>query len=201
MALQATDTSQQILSIARAILAADGLGAVSFDAIARRLGRSKQAVLYWYPTKRDLLAAMFLPWLEAEARTAEEAVANVVAKPEAIAAFVRAIARFHLDDLDRFRMMYLAPQTTGMRSTGRGASVTGEEVYQVTGRLYGALARQLCGNDHSNGDAARKQAVAIHSAVLGLVLMFALSDALRDPLKHDAADLVEALIDSLTHNA
>ncbi len=192
--MQDTKTSKQILSIALEILASDGLGAVSFDAIARRLGRSKQAVLYWYPSKRDLLAAMFLPWLRAETETAEDAVSEAATRVEAIGSFVRAVAWFHFADLDRFRMMYLVPQTTGLKSNGRGNTVAGEDVYQVTNRLYGALA------DHLDGEreAARKEAVAIHSAVLGLVLMFALADALRDPLKHSETDLIDALIASLT---
>jgi len=192
--MAASETSRQILTIAREILAADGLGAVSFDAIARRLGRSKQAVLYWYPTKRDLLAAMFLPWLEAESETACRAVSEVSGRTEAIASFVRAVAQFHLADLDRFRMMYLVPQTTGLRSNDRGALVAGDEVYSVTNRLYGALTDHLSGET----DAARKEAVAIHAAVLGLVMMVAFADAIRDPLKHTRDDLVDALIASFT---
>ena len=46
--MQDEKTNKKILTIAREILASDGLGAVSFDTIARRLGRTKQAVLYWY---------------------------------------------------------------------------------------------------------------------------------------------------------
>lgn len=189
-----TKTNQKILTIAREILASDGLGAVSFDAIARRLERSKQAVLYWYPTKRDLLAAMFLPWLNAETETAAGAVSKAMNRDQAIGSFVKAIAWFHLEDLDRFRMMYLVPQTTGQKSKDRANMVTGDEVYQVTNRLYGALACHLGGET----DAARKEAVAIHSAVLGLVLMFALANALQDPLKHSETDLIEAMIANLT---
>ncbi|MBW3096233.1 TetR/AcrR family transcriptional regulator [Pseudohoeflea coraliihabitans] len=192
--MKSSNTGQEILAIARKIIAEEGLGAVSFDAIARHIGRSKQAVLYWYPTKRDLLVAMFLPWLEAETRAAEEAVSDATNKNEAIGSFVRAIAAFHLADLDRFRMMYLALQTTQLKSDISGSFVAGEEIYSVTNRLYGMLADHL-GEDQK---AARKKAVVIHSAVLGLVLMCALSDALRDPLKHSQADLIDALITTLT---
>ena len=187
-------TNLEILSIAREILASEGLGAVSFDAIARRLGRTKQAVLYWYPTKHDLLAAMFLPWLEAEAEMACQAVSMSSNRTEAVSSFVRSVARFHLSDLDRFRMMYLVPQTTSAKSPDRQKLVAGDKVYPVTGRLYGALANHLGGDPES----ARKEAVAIHSAVLGLVMMIAFADALRDPLKHKLDDLIQSLIDALT---
>jgi len=192
--MQDNKTNQKILTIAREILVSDGLGAVSFDAIARRLELSKQAVLYWYPSKRDLLAAMFLPWLNAETETAEGAVSKAMNRDQAISSFVQAIAWFHLEDLDRFRMMYLVPQTIGQRTTGRAGMVTGDEVYQATDRLYRALADHLGGET----DAARQEAVAIHSAVLGLVLMFALANALQDPLKHSETNLIEAMIASLT---
>ncbi|MGJ8570115.1 MAG: TetR/AcrR family transcriptional regulator [Hoeflea sp.] len=187
-------TSQKILSIARKILAADGLAGVSFDAIARRLGRSKQAVLYWYPTKRDLLVALYLPWLEAETKIAEDAVAGASGRTEAVSCFVRAVVSFHIEDLDRFRMMYLAPQTTREKAGSRSTIVVDQEVYAITSRLYGALASHLDGTP----EGARKQAVAIHSAALGLVLMLALADSMRDPLKHTSTHLIDALVASLT---
>lgn len=186
-------TSDQILEIARDLLETEGPGAVSFDAIARRLGRSKQAVLYWFPTKHELLGALFLPWLEAEADAAIGALAGCRDRTDAVASFVRAVAAFHFDDLDRFRMMYLALQTTrpGPQDT-RTAPIL-NKVHPVTDRMYAALAGQLTGG----GAQARQEAVAIHSAVLGLVLMFGLAESLHDPLKHSQADLVDALVSSL----
>ena len=192
--MEETNRSTEILAIARDILAADGLGAVSFDAIARRLGCSKQAILYWYPTKPDLLSAMFLPWLEAESTRAASAVRQASNRAEAIGLFVREVAQFHLEDLDRYRMMYLVPQTTSSKSRHKNKIGSGDEVYRITDRLYGALAEHL----DREPDAARKEAVAIHSAVLGLVLMFSLADALNDPLKHPEAELIDALVSSLT---
>jgi AcrR family transcriptional regulator len=189
-----TNTGDRILNIAHKLLSSGGLGAVSFDSIARELGKSKQAVLYWYPTKRDLLAALFLPWLEAEARTAIAALAGRSGRDEAIAAFVRAVAAFHFADLDRFRMIYLVPQTTGIKAKERQDAIGVEQVHPVTARLYDALAGHLEGDP----DAARAEAVAIHAAVLGQVLLFALGQALQDPLKQSQEDLADALIASLT---
>lgn len=187
------NTGDQILDIARGLLAESGIGAVSFDAIAQRLGRSKQAVLYWFPSKHDLLAAMFLPWLQAEADVATRSVSEAANRNEAVAAFVGAIARFHLDDLDRFRMMYLLPQTLKPSLEEPQNAALLEKVHEVTDRVYAALAKHLSGDR----ERARREAVAIHSAILGLVLMFGLADKTRDPLKHSEADMVDALINSL----
>ncbi len=192
--MPAEQTRDKILSVARDILAKDGLEAVSFDAIARRIGYSKQAVLYWYPNKHALLNAMFLPWLSAEADVAEAAVADATKTDAAIASFVRELALFHLNDLNRFRMMYLLPQTISVKQKSLAKVVPDDSVHQITSRLYSALASKLPGSQ----EGARKKAVAIHSAILGLILMYALADAVEDPLKHTSTDLVDALIESFT---
>ena len=186
-----TNTPDRILSIARDLLAAEGLSGLSFDAIARKLGRTKQAVLYWYPSKRGLLAAMYLPALQAEADAVASALAGQTGRDPAIAAFVRAVAAFHLSDLDRFRLMYLVPQTTRGKAADWGDGGLVDQVHPVTDALYGALADRL-------GAGGRAEAVAIHSAVLGLVLMHGLAASVQDPLKHPPDVLIDALIASLT---
>lgn len=186
-------TKDQILKIARELLASEGLAAMSFDAIARRLGRSKQAVLYWYPTKHDLLAAMFLPSLEMEAEEAIASVSSAATRVQAISSFVKTVSGFHFEDLERYRMMYLLPQTIPPISGEPLNAELLEQVHPVTDRMYGKLASKL-GGEH---EAARQEAFAIHSAVLGLVLMFGLADSIKDPLKHTRSEMVDALIASL----
>lgn len=195
--MRATGTRETILATARRLLRKNGPNAVSFDAIARQMGVSKQAVLYWFPSRPDLLAAMFLPWLESEAETAERALAGVSSRAGAIAAFVHAIAAFHLSDLDRFRMMYLALQTARSRRKAHPTDTLVRQVHPVTDRLYGALEARL----GDGRDGARAEAAAIHAAVLGMVLMVALGDSLDDPLKHSTDTLVDALIGAFTGSA
>lgn len=188
-------TSDRILAIARDLVAGDGIDALSFDAIAGRLGRSKQAVLYWFPSKPALLAAMLAPWLTEETETAEAALAEAGDRNEAIARFVRAVADYHLADLDRFRTIYLMPQVQRTRGeTAHVAAQLDERVHPVTDRLYDALAAALGGE----AEPARREAVVLHSATLGLVMMFALADALRDPLKHTADVMIATLIGTFT---
>lgn len=188
-----SNTRAQILKIACEILASDGLGTVSFDAIARRLGKSKQAVLYWFPTKQDLLAAMFLPWLEAEADAAAAAIAQSADRDAAIRDFVRGVAAFHLADLNRFRSMYLLPQTIKTGSVALKDTGPVQQVHRATDKIYETLAAHLDGDPAS----ARAEALAIHAAVLGLVLMCGLADTLQDPLKHSQNALIDALVGRL----
>lgn len=184
-----SDTRLEILDIARDLVRHGGVQAISFDAIAKRLGRTKQAVLYWFPNKQALLSGLYVPWLAAEADCAERATAHAGSQREAISAFVQAIAQFHLQELDRFRLTYLAPQMTA--GAAPMEPLVGSEIQETTSRLYTSLERHLTGPN------ARARAVAIHTAVLGLITMVALADAIGDPLKHDNDTLILALIATL----
>lgn len=187
-------TDKKILKAAQELLASDGFGAISFDTIARSLGVSKQAVLYWYPSKQELLAAMLVSWLAAEADVATTAVKDAKTPSAAIAAFVKALAAFHLDDLDRFRMMYLAPQTVKAEMQAPLEGGVLDRIHAMTYRMYGSLADRL----EVDPLQARQHATSIHSAVLGLVLMFGLADGIKDPLKHSKEELIAALLTRLT---
>lgn len=187
-------TDERILHAAAELLSKGGIGEVSFDAIAGKLGISKQAVLYWFPSKQALVSAMFASWLHAETEAALAALKSSMSHEEAVAAFVVGITRFHLSDLNRYRMMYLVPQTLGKDSSSKLSEQTLDRIHAETDRLYQGFARYLPGDTVK----ARQQAVVVHSATLGLVLMLSLADGVGDPLKHDQDDLVLELIERLS---
>lgn len=51
-------TSDRIIAAALRLFGADGIDGTSLDAVARELGLSKQAILYWYPSKDALLGGV-----------------------------------------------------------------------------------------------------------------------------------------------
>ena len=51
-------TRQRILDAALDLFGARGVDAVSLDEIAREVGVRKQTVLYWFPSKDDLVDAV-----------------------------------------------------------------------------------------------------------------------------------------------
>jgi AcrR family transcriptional regulator len=51
-------TSDRILAAALRSFGTNGIDATSLDALARELGVTKQAILYWYPSKEVLLEAV-----------------------------------------------------------------------------------------------------------------------------------------------
>lgn len=184
------DTSGAIITCARKILSEKGVSGLSFDKIADRLNVSKQAVLYWYPTKKELLAALFIPWLESEVEAVKDALKSANDRKSAINLFIRANAEFHFSNLERFRLMYLVPQTSrGGGSRDQAAFL--KEVNRVTDALYSMLAYWLDEDSQSN---ARAQALAMHSSVLGIVTLYALGDALKDPLKQPQKQLIDSLV-------
>ncbi|MCC6008612.1 MAG: TetR/AcrR family transcriptional regulator [Rhodobacteraceae bacterium] len=190
------DTRDRILEVAAVLLETGGLGAVTFDAVAARLGVTKQAVIYWFPSKVALLSALALPGLRGEAQVAIEAAARASGPAEAARAVVRALIGFHLADLARFRLMYLSPQIGATAGARRTAAELVKQVHPVTDDMYSALADRLGG-----GPSARETAVAIHMAALGHVLMVALTEAIGDPLRQTPDALAERLAALLADGA
>ena len=188
------ETKARILGAAAEILRARGQDALTFDAIAARLGITKQAVIYWFPGKADLFTELALPGLRAEVEAVERALAAAPSRGAAARAAVRALIEFHLADLPRFRLMYLAPQI-GFSTASRVATaeIVGQ-IHPVTARMYAAIAAAIdAGPAAVDGSAARETAVALHMAALGHVLLHALADAIDDPLRHPAEVLAERL--------
>lgn len=178
------DPKRSILVVAGRILREGGPSALTFDAIAAKLGVSKQAVIYWYGSKAELLAALALPAIEAEAEVVVAACDAAQSPREAIADSIIALTAFHLADLARFRLIYIAPQI-GKKQAGRQfASILSAQIHPITRRMYDALADALGG-----GARARRRAMAVHMAALGQVLMLSLADTIDDPLAHATDDL------------
>jgi AcrR family transcriptional regulator len=186
------DTRARILEAAAEILRARGQDALTFDAVAARLGVTKQAVIYWFPSKADLFKELALPGLRAEVEAVERALAGAPAPAAAARDTVRALIGFHLGDLARFRLMYLVPQI-GVSTASRAAAEVVAQVHPVTARMYAAIAAAIGDGSPAGDESARETAVALHMAALGHVLLHALADALDDPLRHRAESLADRL--------
>ncbi|MEQ9639204.1 MAG: helix-turn-helix domain-containing protein [Alphaproteobacteria bacterium] len=189
------NTAERILRVARQVLADAGPAALTFEAVARRLGVTKQAVIYWFPTKQDLMREIVVPLLRAEADALAAAVEGATGAADAVARAVRAVAAFHLADLGRFRLMYLSVQVDRRPDLLLTTDTLQAHVHPTTARLYGALAEALdAGGDLRADIPPRRAAATVHMATLGLLTMVALGDAIDDPLAHGIDDLTETLI-------
>jgi len=108
---------------------------------------------------------------------------------------IEALAVFHMSDLDRFRLMYVTPQIA-QRSGREGAMLTTlGRMHPATTDMYDALGECLvAGGRYQRMVDARRAAVAVHTALLGLLLRMAMADTLNAPLRHRNDALVEALL-------
>ena len=195
MARKNAETAGKILDAARAIVRDHGPDKLTFDAVAERVGISKQAVIYWFPNKARLIEALVRPALEAEATAGKLALSVGISSDDAIRRVVEALAVFHLSDLDRFRLMYVTPQI-GHRPARAGAMLTTlGRVHPATTEMYDILAERLvAGGRYNRMIQARRAAVAIHTSLLGLLLRMAMADTLNAPLRHRDDALIEALL-------
>ncbi len=188
-------TAERILDEARTIVRDLGPDKLTFDAVAARVGVTKQAVIYWYPNKARLVEALVRPALEAEATAGKVALGANVAPDDAIRRLVEALAAFHMSDLDRFRLMYVTPQI-GHRPGRAGAMLTTlGRIHPATTEMNDLLAERLVeGGRYRRLIEARRAAVAIHTSLLGLLLRMAMADTLNAPLRHRDDALIEALL-------
>ena len=196
------ETADRILVAARAIVAANGPDQLTFDAVAADVGVSKQAVLYWFPNKARLIEALVRPALEAESAAGQNAIAAQSSAGDAIRAYISALAVFHSSDLERFRLMYVTPQI-GQRPGRNGTMLTTlGRIHPSTTEMYGELADKLVehGRYEKTGD-ARRAATAIHTALLGLILRMAMSDALNAQTRTRDDALLDALVNVMAPKA
>ena len=188
-------TADRILAAAKSIVRTDGPDHLTFDAVAARVGVSKQAVLYWFPNTARLIEALVRPALEAESAAGRGAVSANDSADDTIRAYIGALAVFHTSDLDRFRLMYVTPQI-GQRPGRNGTMLTTlGRLHPATTEMYDVLADKLVGaGRYDRLIDARRAAAAIHTALLGLILRMAMADALNAPLRLRDDALVDALV-------
>jgi AcrR family transcriptional regulator len=190
-------TRSRILVATRAMLARHGQD-LTLDHVAARLGLTKQAVLYHFPSKDRLLVELALLGVAQEAEAMIAAVAPARSAADAVRRFLRASVAFHLADLERFRLIYVRAQVVPGAKDSLPEAVRSERIYPVTARMYGALEEKLRADPRfpSRLD-ARMLAVAIHLAAIGYATMAGelqgARDAMKLPFRRYADELAAAI--------
>jgi AcrR family transcriptional regulator len=188
-------TRAVILEAASRIISETGAASMTFQTLGDTLGVSKQAIIYWFPSKADLARELIVPALRLEAEAVTTALKRVKTARRGIEVFLRTLISFHMGDLGRFRLIYVAAQfDTQIWQVADLPHVT-DDIHEATGRMYEALERVLAGApDFINPVSARVTTAAIHTAAVGLLSMISLANAVHDPLAHSAKKLVDALV-------
>jgi len=87
-------TDERILDTALDLFAGRGFGATSLDAIAAELGVRKQTILYWFPSKEQLLDAVIARSAGELGQAIEAALAQAAPGLGRIEAVMRTVFRF-----------------------------------------------------------------------------------------------------------
>jgi AcrR family transcriptional regulator len=191
-------TREAILETAARIISETGAASLTFQTLGETLGVTKQAIIYWFPSKSDLARELIVPALELEADAVTTALRRVKSARKAIEVFLRALVMFHLADLGRFRLIYITAQfDPQIWQVAELPDIT-DRIHAATSRMYGALESVLAhAPDFTNPSSARRAAVATHMAAVGAVTMLSLAEAVHDPLAHSPDALIDTLV-SLT---
>jgi AcrR family transcriptional regulator len=184
-----------IQDAALALVERGTLSALTFQALADALGVSKQAILYWYPSKWELMADCSLPILRQEADALIGAMAGSRGGADAVERFIRAFVGHYASRLPQFRVLYMI-QPLGLEPNAPEQQAILAPVHRVTSSIYAALESWIAGDPDFARDnvSPRQLAVAAHMSAVGLVTMFALADALGDPLVHPLDKMVDAMV-------
>ncbi len=188
-------TREAILEVATKVISQTGAASLTFQTLGDMLGVSKQAIIYWYPSKADLARELIVPALRLEADAVVDALRRVRSARRGIEVFLRALIAFHLSDLGRFRLIYAVAQFDPQIWQVAGLPHIADSVHQTTDRMYTALEQIFAqAPDFVNHSSARATAAAVHTSAVGLLSMLSLADAIHDPLAHAPDELIDALV-------
>ena len=139
MAGRSRITREAILGTAARIISETGAASLTFQTLGETLGVTKQAIIYWFPSKSDLARELIVPALELEADAVATALKRVRTARKAIEVFLRALVEFHLSDLGRFRLIYVTAQFDPLIWQVAELPQVADRIHVATSRMYGAL--------------------------------------------------------------
>lgn len=189
------DRRPEILAQARALLRSEGLAGLTFEAVAQRLGLTRQAVIYWYPSKEHLLAEVVLVVIREESEALQRAVQGAADPGDAVRAVLRAMLDHHgAAGWEELRVIYMSTQLVAEHRRLLGPEDRAAHLYPTTAAFYAAFEEAL---RPAAGPQARRLAVAVHMAGLGLATMAGLQDSIGDRMAEPMHDYADALADLL----
>ena len=191
---------EEILAATREVLLEGGVGALTLAAVARRVGLTKAALYYYFPSKEALAFELMVRYHVAEVEVIEAAVARAKGGTEAVEALVRSVADYYAERMDEFRLSYMQRQMQRRSDAGIDSQIV-ERIRPLNDRLYRRTA-ELVLQDQERGRAnaavdGRRLAFVAHMSVIGVLAMEAYIDSIGDaPLVHSHAAMVEELVQS-----
>jgi AcrR family transcriptional regulator len=158
-----TPTAERILDEALSSYGLKGYDATSLDALAAQLNLSKQTILYWFPSKEALLAAVIARSADELSAVLEDALSQAGEGWDRIEAIVRSV----------FRLASRRPALLGLlREVARlgppAATQMTEALDPLVARATGFLQAEMDAGRMRRSD-PRLLLLAMYSTVIGMV--------------------------------
>jgi AcrR family transcriptional regulator len=180
---------EEILDATREVLAEGGVPGLTLDAVARRLGVTKQALYYYFPSKDELLLHIVLAELTACAQAVRSATLEAADGPSALEALIRSYVAYFAGRLDLFRLI---SQQVQLVETDRLTPEQLAHIRPLNDLMYAVAEEKLAASPRPPPH-PRRLTFAAHLAAMGLLTMKAIVERFDDPLRHTDDDLVDEL--------
>lgn len=189
-------TREEILEAARTVLLANGVAAMTLEAVATEAGMSKTGLYYYFPSKDALIFELVYAASERHAFAVDEAVQKAGDGRAAVRAMIGETVRTFGEHLDDFRLIFLLAQVTG-----GGAVRWSEEQFarlRPINNLLLASTTALLRKDQetSAGQPAvepRLIAFLAFLSAVGVLTMKGMVEQVNDPLVFSDEQLIEGL--------
>ena len=189
-------TREEILDAARTVLLANGVAAMTLEAVATEAGMSKTGLYYYFPSKDALVFELVYAASERHARAVDAAVRKVGDGRAAVRAMIGETIRGFGAQLDDFRLIFLLGQVTG-GGTVRWSEEQFARLRPGNDLLLASTAALLRGDGAKPGGKSavepRLMAFLAFLASIGVLTMKGMVEQVNDPLVFSDEQLIEGL--------
>ena len=186
-------TAGEILDAALEVLLEGGIQSFKLAAVAEQLGLTTPALYYYFNSREVLLAELILREQLDCASVVHAAVEETTNGADAVEQLMRTVFARYRERLDLFDLAYRVSVTPDIQALVNPEAL--ERVRPANDLFYGGAEKRLRADQRagrfSRKRDARRFAFTAHTAVLGVLGMKAMTEAVSDPLVHSDQDLID----------
>ena len=196
-------TRNEILSVARKILYAQGVGAVKLTSVSSELGLTKQALYHYFSSKEELIKSLITSLLDEEINFVLKIIIKSKKSNNPLGKMIQAFYDHYINNLDAFRTVYCLSQLYNSEELGFDDITMRENINKLTRNLFDTLEERLSTDSMTKTQRKEKRQLAYTAwlAALGLITMLGVSKSTNDPLIHSDKDLLKMMCDVFNNAA
>lgn len=180
---------EEIRAATLEVLAEVGVPGLTLEAVARRLGVTKQALYYYYRSRDELVFDVVVTEMATCAQAMREACLQAGDGPAALEALIRAYVGYFAGRLDIFRLI---TQQVQLAEARRLSPEQAARIRPLNDLMYEVAEKKLAAGRRPPRH-PRRLTFAAHLAAMGLLSMKAIVERFDDPLRYSDDELVAEL--------